>query len=66
MRINKLSLVIPALLIKISTEPNSAKTASTKVCASLKSAAFDWYPFALIPRALSSFSKAKADSTDEL
>ena len=30
MRISKLSFVIPALLIRISTVPNSAKTASTK------------------------------------
>jgi hypothetical protein len=41
MRINKLSLVIPALLINYINSSNSAKTASTKVCASLKSAALD-------------------------
>ena len=64
--INKLSFVIPALLIKTSIVPNSAITSSTNFCASLKSAAFDLYPLALIPKAFNSFSNAKADSTDEL
>ena len=66
MRINRLSLVMPALLIKISMFPKSTRTSSINFWASLKSAALDWYPFALTPKDDSSFSNSCAALAEAL
>ena len=49
MRISNVSRVIPALLTRMSTVPNSATTSFTNCSAALKSAASLWNPFALMP-----------------
>ncbi len=56
--IKRLSRVIPALLIKISSPPNSVTTALTSSSAAAKLEASERYPLALIPKAANSSSNA--------
>src|SRR5690606_5594863 len=62
-RSNKPSFVIPALLMRISTLPNSAITSSTSFCAASKSDASLWKPFIFVVE-LRDFSSSAAFSTE--
>ena len=66
MRINRLSLVMPALLMSTSIESNISNTSATSCCAASKSAAFDLKAFAVMPNALSSASNSLAGPSEEL
>ena len=57
---------MPALLIRISIAPKSARTSFTNCCACSKSAALLLYPFTFTPVDANSSSNASAALADEL
>ena len=64
MRMSRVSSVMPALLMTMSTVPKASTTSFTKRSASVMLAASDWKPCTVPPPALSSSSRALAASAE--